>query len=109
MFEFLRNLFGGASGRLRIDGYWCETSIKFSNKITTPLGSKVSVVNTCVDISHSVQDDQITIHDAWLSGGTSLMGSSQKVQCDRYARGKGFLCFQPVADATRHRPSRAQS
>jgi hypothetical protein len=74
MAGFFSALFGGGSTTCCYVGHWCETPIKFSNKIETPGGSKVSKVKVCVDIWYTVEDDQIIVARAGLSKGGSSLG-----------------------------------
>ncbi len=80
MFGFLKRLFSNdTAGHLEVNAYWCETTIKLSNKIQTPLGSRVGVVKVCVDIQYSIDDDQITIRKVTLRA-VAVVSSDRKPQ-----------------------------
>ena len=78
MAGFFSDVFGGGSAASYcFVGHWCVTHIKFSNKIETPGGSRVSKVRVCVDIWYSVRADEIVVDRVQLSqGGSSLGGKS---------------------------------
>jgi hypothetical protein len=96
MAGFFSRLFGGSSAATCCYvGHWCETPIKFSNKVETPLGSKVTKVKVCVDIWYSVKDGQIVVERVRLSkGGSSLGGKSVNVAT---MRGEAF-CVARICD-----------
>ena len=50
-----------------IEAFDLDTPIKLPSKVETPLGSKVSVVNLCVDVQYEVRDRQIVIKQARIS------------------------------------------
>jgi hypothetical protein len=96
MIGFFARLFGGAASCCYV-GHWCDTPVKFSNQIETPLGSKVTKVTVCVDIWYSVDNDQIIIERTRLSKrGSSLADRAINVAT---TRGEAFyansICDEP--------------
>lgn len=78
MAGFFARLFGSGSKVLsRYVGHWCETPIKFSNKIQTPLGSKVTKVRTCVDIWYSASSDRIVVERVQMSRSGGSLASNR--------------------------------
>jgi hypothetical protein len=93
MLGILKKLFAsGSNDRLMIEGYWCVSTVKLPRKVKTPLGSCISVVQVCVDIDFSVQDDNVVVHRVWLShlGGT-ISGSSISMNVAAARVGEGWL------------------
>jgi len=81
MLGFLKRLFtNDSTRRLVSEAYWCETVIKLSTKVQTPLGSNVSVVRVCVDIYYSIEGDRILLQRVKMaSNGGGIMGSSASI------------------------------
>jgi len=71
-----RSWIGGSGGTVCFVGHWCDTPIKFSNTIKTPLGSSVSKVNVCLDIWYTVVDGKIEVDRAELSKAGSSVGGN---------------------------------
>jgi hypothetical protein len=49
-----------------LEGFWCNTAIKLSSPVQTPLGSRVTLIKVCVDIKFSIDKD-IILHVVELS------------------------------------------
>jgi hypothetical protein len=76
MFGFLRRLFGGGGkSHLSIDAFWCESPVKLPDKVKTPLGSSVTVVNVCVDIEYSIQEEEVVLRRVRMSPGGGQCGN----------------------------------
>ncbi len=67
---------GNGGGKLLIEAYWCETPVKLSRKLKTPLGSSISVINVCLDIQYNVDQGQIVLQRVQLSRGGGRIGGS---------------------------------
>jgi hypothetical protein len=101
MLRILKRLFASRSNdRLTFDGYWCTSTVKLPDKVKTPLGSSVSVIQVCVDIDYSVQDGNVTLHRVWLSrrGGT-ISGSSVSMNVAAARIGEGWLASNICAES----------
>jgi hypothetical protein len=96
MFGLLKRLFGnGSRDRLVLDGFWCDTPIKLPTKAQTPMGSRVSVVNVCVDIQYSIEGDNIVLHRVQLArGGGRIAGSSTAVNVASERTGEAWSTSQ---------------
>jgi len=81
MLALLKRLFGGTGcNRLVVDAFWCDSSVKLPNKVQTPMGSNVTVVNVCVDVHYSIDGGNIILHRVRLShGGGRITGLSTPI------------------------------
>lgn len=79
MFGFLKTLMSPAAKPLWIEAFHLDTPIKLPSKITTPLGSKVTVITVCVDIRYAMRDREIVVHKVRLSRGRVFEMSGQLV------------------------------
>jgi hypothetical protein len=96
MFGFFKRLFAGSTpGRLTVEDYWCDTTIKLSGSVQTPLGSRVTVVKICVDIHYSVAGEQITLHRVRMArdGGT-IVGSNTSINVASDRTGEAWYTSQ---------------
>jgi hypothetical protein len=96
---YRKRLFVGIGSKQRVvEGFWCETLLKLSNKVQTPLGSKVSVLRVCVDIYYSVKDTDIILKRVQLSR-SSRIGNSliTNVASDRTGEAWQASCICPVS------------
>jgi len=56
---------------LRYKGWFCESRIKLKDKISTPMGSNLTVVVPTVDIDFTVIEDRVTLRHVRLSRSIS--------------------------------------
>ena len=65
---------------LRYKAWFCESRVKLSSKVSTPMGSKLTVVMPTVDIDFTVIDARVILRHVRMSrSGGNIMGSSQAV------------------------------
>lgn len=87
---FLQKIFG-SQPRHRLCGYWCETEVRLSRKIATPMGGKVSIVQVCVDIDYDIRDDVVHILRVQMAtSGSGIMGSEQAMNMAAPRRGEAW-------------------
>jgi hypothetical protein len=80
LLRLLQSLFGQSGKTLRVDSYWCMSGVRLPSRITSPSGSKVLLVDVCVDIDYALEKDRVIVRRVRLSRrGLSLIGSSQRV------------------------------
>lgn len=77
-------------GERVLDCYWSDTPIRCDNKITTPAGSKVTVLKVCLDISFSIKNREVSIGDVELSNGGCIIGSRVLVNMSSERTGEAW-------------------
>lgn len=77
-------------GERVLECYWCDTPIRCDNKITTPGGSKVTVLKVCLDIAFSIRNRQVSLGDVELSDGGRILGTRMKVNMSSERTGEAW-------------------
>jgi hypothetical protein len=65
MLGFLKSLFPVST--ITVEDYWLETAIRLPQKVCTPSGGKVTIVNVCVNVTYYLHASEIIITNASLS------------------------------------------
>lgn len=88
MYGFLRKLFSlppfldqfwhRGANRLKIVGFWCDTTIRLPQKLKTPCGSRVFVISVCLDVDYWIEDGHLIIRKAKLcqNGDNNIIASN---------------------------------
>jgi len=88
----LKNLFPPREETMWVEGFWCNTPVKLPNKITTPLGSKVTVVTMCVDVEYTMRERKIVVLKVRLAlKNKGASGQPRNMSAERV--GESFFAY----------------
>lgn len=76
MLGFLSRLFRSEPKTLVFAEHWCDTPIKLSRRIRSPLGSQITAVKVQVDIRYRVVGNDIALRGVQLTPGQMNVAAS---------------------------------
>jgi len=104
--EKLTRWFTGTGDYMEIESWWCDTFLISDNKVKTPLGSRVTQFEICVDIRYSVDGEDVRLHRVQLSCTGGTIGGRVSINIASKRTGEAWfvsrLCGEgPLAAAVR--------
>lgn len=93
MFKYLKSIFTSTSDEwCCVEGYWCESNLRLHDKVETPLGSRVTIVNVCVDVYFNLEGEDVSIGKVQMSrvGGT-ISGSTKAINVASTRTGEAWF------------------